>query len=71
MEYYINDCILSGLVEKLEHTRMLLAELVILSCSNVRNTWFVIHKKKKAVFRIQLKSLLWISNLKSDGEMGK
>lgn len=70
MEYYINDCILSGLVEKLEHTRMLLAELVILSCSNVRNTWFVI-QKKKAVFRIQLKSLLWISNLKSDGEMGK
>lgn len=27
--------------------QMLLAELVILSCSNVRNTWFVIQKKKK------------------------
>jgi len=52
---------------------MLLAELVILSCSNVRNTWFVIQekKKKKAVFGIQLKRLLWISNLKSNGEMGK
>lgn len=42
---------------------MLLAELVILCCSNVRNTWFVI--QKKAVLKIQLKRLLWISNLKS------